>query len=282
MRIIDLSVPLQKVVHDSEPKISYVSHKKGGNLLGLLSVLDNNPIKLLGNLFGYLLGTRRISHKSFPGGHGLAWENFKGDTHTGTHLDAPYHFGPVIQGKPAKTIDETPLDWCFRPGIVIDVSDIDGSVVGKKHIVRKLKQMSVEIQPLDIILFYTGGGIHWNTHDYLQAHKSIHPEVIEFLAEHQIKILGVDGSTIDPPFRKMFDAYLKTKDKQKLWPAHIIGRKVEYLHLENVCNLEQLLHDPTGYYISCFPIKIKKGSAGWVRLVAISKEHLHVSCEEHI
>jgi kynurenine formamidase len=29
--------------------------------------------------------------------------------HAGTHIDAPWHFGPVVEGKPAKKIDEVPL-----------------------------------------------------------------------------------------------------------------------------------------------------------------------------
>src|SRR5437879_4045021 len=45
----------------------------------------------------------------------LAWaaENVTLSTHSGTHVDAPYHYGPGAGGEPARTIDEVPLRWCF-------------------------------------------------------------------------------------------------------------------------------------------------------------------------
>jgi len=36
-------------------------------------------------------------------------------THTGTHVDAPYHYGPTSEGKPARRIDELPLNGSWRP-----------------------------------------------------------------------------------------------------------------------------------------------------------------------
>ena len=51
-----------------------------------------------------------------PEGMGAAVETVTISTHNGTHLDAPYHFHPTMDnGKPALTIDEVPLEWCFRP-----------------------------------------------------------------------------------------------------------------------------------------------------------------------
>jgi len=31
--------------------------------------------------------------------------------HAGNHIDAPWHFGPLCEGKPARTIDQIPLEW---------------------------------------------------------------------------------------------------------------------------------------------------------------------------
>ena len=43
-----------------------------------------------------------------------------------------------------------------------------------------------------------------------------------------------------------------------------------YSHIEKLCNLEQL--PDKGFLISAFPFKIKNGSAGFVRVVAILEE----------
>jgi len=43
-------------------------------------------------------------------------------SHAGTHVDAPWHFGPVVEGQPAKKIDEVPLEWCYGNGVLLDFS----------------------------------------------------------------------------------------------------------------------------------------------------------------
>ncbi len=48
-----------------------------------------------------------------------------------------------------------------------------------------------------------------------------------------------------------------------------------YCHLEKLHNLEAL--PPTGFYISCFPHKIRGASAGWTRAVAIFDDALMAS-----
>jgi kynurenine formamidase len=40
-----------------------------------------------------------------------------------------------------------------------------------------------------------------------------------------------------------------------------------FCHLEKLCNLESL--PDLGFYISCFPVKIKVASAGWTRAIAL-------------
>ena len=54
---------------------------------------------------------------------GLGWANdtIKLSTHGTTHVDAPWHYAPTSEGRPAKTIDEVPLDWCYGPGVKLDI-----------------------------------------------------------------------------------------------------------------------------------------------------------------
>ena len=51
------------------------------------------------------------------------------------------------------------------------------------------------------------------------------------------------------------------------WEGHKAGRHTGYCHIEKLANLEQL--PPTGFMVSCFPVKIERASAGWTRAVAI-------------
>ncbi len=55
------------------------------------------------------------------GGRGTAFEEVTAITHSGTHVDAPWHYGPQSEGKPAKKIDELPIEWFFSDGVVLDL-----------------------------------------------------------------------------------------------------------------------------------------------------------------
>ena len=55
-----------------------------------------------------------------------------------------------------------------------------------------------------------------------------------------------------------------------IWEGHKAGRDIGYCHLEKLHNLEAL--PPTGFFISCFPHKIRGASAGWTRAVAIFED----------
>jgi cyclase len=54
----------------------------------------------------------------------------------------------------------------------------------------------------------------------------------------------------------------------------VVGREVEYCHLENLANLDQL-PGPVGFKVICFPVKIEGAGAGWARVVALVEEGEH-------
>eukprot|EP01037_Dinobryon_pediforme_P028397 gene28397-31656_t len=72
-----------------------------------------------------------LTSDQLRGGKGFgAAENVKMTTHNGTHLDAPWHFHPTMNGgERAITIDEVPLDWCFRPGVKLDFRHFEDGYV---------------------------------------------------------------------------------------------------------------------------------------------------------
>ena len=75
----------------------------------------------------------------------LGWANdiIKLSTHGTTHLDAPFHYAPVSEGKPAKTIDEIPLEWCYSDGVVLDMSyKKDGEVIEAEDLEQALRRLS--------------------------------------------------------------------------------------------------------------------------------------------
>jgi kynurenine formamidase len=57
-------------------------------------------------------------------------------------VDAPYHYAPVSEGKPARRIDEVPLDWCFAPGVVLEASHVaPGDEITVSHLEAALEKI---------------------------------------------------------------------------------------------------------------------------------------------
>ena len=71
----------------------------------------------------------------------------------------------------------------------------------------------------------------------------------------------------DAPFVFTAQRYAETKDPRIVWEGHKAGRDIGYCHLEKLHNLEVL--PPDGFMVACFPVKIRRASAGWTRAVAI-------------
>ena len=66
------------------------------------------------------------------------------------------------------------------------------------------------------------------------------------------------------------ERYAADKDASIIWEGHKAGRDIGYCHLEKMHNLEAL--PDYGFTVSCFPHKVRGGSAGWTRAVAIIDE----------
>ncbi len=271
-QLIDLSVSLKgSGAEPDPPKIKYLNHKKGAWLLSLGAAVAGKktlPEKLWAVLC-YLLGKRRIRPGDFPEGMGIALENIRCDTHSGTHLDAPWHYGPLSEGLPAKTIDQIPLEWCYSNGVVLDLSHKPpGSLITVDDLQAALDKIHYQLKPLDIVLIRTDADKHYDQDDYLEVQPGMSRESTLWLLGQGIKIIGIDAFGFDRSWSQMLNSYLERRDSRELWPAHFAGREKEYCHIEKMANLGKIPKS-YGFKVACFPVKIAGAGAGWVRPVAI-------------
>jgi kynurenine formamidase len=88
-----------------------------------------------------------------------------------------------------------------------------------------------------------------------------------YLLEKGIRVTGTDAWSWDAPFDQTAARFAETGDASLIWEGHKAGRHIGYCHLEKLHNLESL--PSNGFTVSCFPHKIRGGSAGWTRAVAI-------------
>lgn len=210
-----------------------------------------------------------LQPSDLPDGEAWAVERIELSTHNGTHLDAPWHFASTMnRGERAATIDEIPLDWCFRPGVKLDFRHLpDGHVVGVDEIKAELHRIGHSLRPYDIVLINTGAAAHYGRSSYLDAGCGMGREATLYLAGKGVRITGTDAWSWDAPFSATARRYAAHGDPSIIWEGHKAGREIEYCHLEKLHNLELL--PSHGFTVACFPVKIRGASAGWTRAVAI-------------
>jgi kynurenine formamidase len=218
---------------------------------------------------GLLSPEKRLAEGDLPDREFLSNEELKLSVHSGTHLDAPFHFGSQSEGQPSMTIEDVPLEWCFAPGAVLDVRHRGpGEEITAEDVKNGLRRLPEPVRAGDIVLLHTGADRYWGTPEYVTAHPGVSVAALSLLLDGGARIVGIDAAGFDRPTRSMIRGYAETGDTGQLWPAHFYGRKRTYCHIERLCNLDKL-PAPQGFFIACFPVKIERAGAGWVRAVAM-------------
>lgn len=284
-KLVDLSVAISPDHWEPEPvKVRVVDHQQGADMLGrsyLKFRTQGRWQRLLARIFRPSM--KLVDHRDFPDQMGLSLMYYELTTHTGTHVDAPYHYGwrKDRAGSPA-TITDIPLDWCLGRGVLLDFSatsgDIDSSAVQ-----CRLRDIGHEISDGDIVLINTGASKYLGQREYFVKYRGIERSAVRWLVEHKVRVIGTDAFSFDRPFCDMLDDYIRTGDKDCLWPAHVYGRDRPYLQIERLGNLEKLPR-ATGFQVCCFPIKLTNADAAWSRVVAIldTDEHeYHQDSDQH-
>jgi len=205
---------------------------------------------------------------AFPEGKAAAAETVTLFTHSGTHLDAPWHYGLTSGGKPAKTIDKIPLEWCYGDGVLLDFSyKKRGEGITTEDVKQALAKINYTLKPFDIVLIRTDSSKHYNEPGYENMQPGMTREATLWLIDQGIRVMGIDAWGWDRPFDVMVEEY-KSGVKDRLWAAHFVGREKEYCHIEKLDNLDKI-PEPYGFKVAVFPVKVENGSAGWTRAVAI-------------
>jgi kynurenine formamidase len=268
-RFIDLSVPIEANSGEpNSPKILRISHQEGAAEFCARFNADKKRF-LDGGFPGVGL---TLEPTDFPGGEFLSNEIVTAGVHSGTHMDAPFHYGSYCGGKKSCTIDNIPLEWCFGNGVVLDLSGKPPrSSISREDIRQALQKINYTPRELDIVLIRTDSDKKWGTPAYFTDYPGMGRDAVLFLLEQGIKIMGIDSYGFDRPFPVMLSDYLQSRDQGVLWPAHFLGRELEYFHMERMANLDKL-PIPYNFKVACFPVKITGAGAAWVRPVAILED----------
>lgn len=254
-KIIDLSKAIEFNKEDPffmKIKIKHKSHAKSNFLIRFFVGL---PIKLFPKHFvGWADDT--IKHMG---------------VHATTHIDAPWHYAPTVGGKPAKTIDQMPLDLCYGDGIVIDMThkkELEPILI--EDIKGFLNENNISIKAGDIVLIKTGRDKYSGTKKYAEMGTGMSRGATEFLIDKGVKVMGIDQWGWDLPLKHLAKLAKENNDNEIFWNGHMIGAEKEYYHMEQLVNLQAL--PISGFKIAVFPLKIVGASAAPARVVAIFED----------
>lgn len=199
-------------------------------------------------------------------GYFYAANKYGAEEHGGTHIDAPIHFAEGRQ-----TVDEIPIEKLTGTAVVIDISgkalsDPDYQVSATDF--TDWEKENGRIPENSIVLLNTGYARYWPDRvKYMgtdkkgqQAVKELHfpglnPEAAKWLVQNRkINAIGLDTPSID-------------YGQSELFESHRILFHENIPAFENVANLDKL--PATGAYVIALPMKIKGGSGGPIRIIAL-------------
>jgi kynurenine formamidase len=207
------------------------------------------------------------SKQDLPDGEGWGAERLHINTHLGTHVDAPLHYGTTCEGKPARTISDIGLEELYVDGIVLDLR---GMVKPNEGIeVAALKQAIADngapITPGCALMLRTGQERYdLGDAEYFQ-YPGMTREGTLFLAGTGAKLLCTDALGWDRPFAVIRRAFRDTGDRATLWDGHFAGREKEVFIVQQIHNLGGL--PKSGFKVGFFPLPLARCSASPARVV---------------
>jgi kynurenine formamidase len=207
-----------------------------------------------------------VPRRLLRNGEGWSREVVTLGTHNVTHVDAPYHYNSVIQGRRALSIDELPLEWFFGPGVALDFTDrADGETIDAPAMRTALDAAQHSLGAGDIVLVHTGRDEFYGRADYIDRGPGVSAEATSWLYERGVRVMGIDAWGWDRPLRLQAAEAVERDATGVFWEAH--QADLAYSQIERLVGLGQL--PASGFTVACFPLPIAGASAAPARVVAI-------------
>ncbi len=133
-----------------------------------------------------------INYETLKPKDGYTSERIYMNTHTSTHVDAPFHHFP--QGK---TVAQTPVEQYIGEAVVVDLFGIDAhTAIGAEH----LKPYKDIIKEGDIVLLCTGWGYKrdWSS-EYCDFWPYLGEDGAQWLFDKKVKGIAIDSMSIGGP-----------------------------------------------------------------------------------
>ena len=198
---------------------------------------------------------------TFPGSpqpNFINWENIEKDgynlellflsTHTGTHIDAPFHFM-----KKGQKIDQIMTKRLVIEAVLIKIRKGANQTITKTDIQRFEKKYGI-IDNGSTIIFHTGWQKNLNKKFYFLKNPGLATSAAKYLASKKINLVGIDSPSID-------------LGKDSKFSVHHILAKSGILIVENLTNLDKIHSEK--FHLIVAPLKLKNATGSPIRAIAL-------------
>ncbi len=163
-------------------------------------------------------------------------------THTGTHLDAPYHYDEA-----GARLDGVPLSDLLGPCLVLDVRDPGEDVAVPAAAALQALARIAPGGPAPRVLLRTGQSDLWDT--FPTAFRGLSVALVAALAQRGVRLVGTDAPSVDAFTSKELPVHAACAE-HGLWI-------VEGLALATI--------DEGRYELICLPLRLPTADASPVR-----------------
>lgn len=183
-------------------------------------------------------------------------------THTGTHIDAPFHFLPD-----GRKLDAIPIERFVGHGVLIDaIGCCENGVIGTEG----PRRCAALIEKGDFVIFRTGWDRHYGAAKYLR-HPFLSADCARLLVDLGVSLVGIDALNVDPSSADADSADPAAKSKYQQedygYPVHDILLGNDILIVENLCNLGAI--EKARGLFSFLPLKLKGSDGSPIRAAFI-------------
>ncbi|MEC9087666.1 MAG: cyclase family protein [Thermoproteota archaeon] len=208
--------------------------------------------------------TLTISEKTptFPGSpqpNFINWETIEKDgynlellflsSHTGTHIDAPYHFV-----KKGQKIHEIVTRRLVTEAVLIKIRKGANQGITKSDI-QKFEKKNGKIDDGSTVIFHTGWQKNLKKKSYFLKNPGLTVSGGNYLASKKINLVGIDSPSIDLGIDSKFSVH------------HVLAKN-GILIVENLSNLEQIHSEK--FHMIVAPLKLKNATGSPVRAMALT------------
>lgn len=178
------------------------------------------------------------SHESRDNTHTVRLTAIEMGSHTGTHMDAPFH---MIDG--GKRLSDFPLETLIGKVTVFEIPSARS--IGRAQL------GGFDWTGVERVLLKTENSRHWNDGKFYEEFVYLEPDGAEFLVERGVRLVGIDYLSID-------------KFRSESHPSHFVLLKKNILIIEGL-NLSAV---PQGNYtIFALPLNLQDADGAPTRVV---------------